>query len=518
MNARSWRLGLLLILLCASPAAAESPWSTEEFLGRRKEWEKFLDTSIKVEGRVLAFNKQQLRLQRCDVVFHLGENHAGRVTSSRRVEMRGRLRKVDDKIGFYVDDLQGIPSDHDEFQSRDSRINPAKSEDYYALADWATGRATFYEDRELKKQAMAIYRKGVETEAHGLPPDDVAGRYALATKAVDYGIAELGDRLTFEGGLIESRSALGRVPPNAQELSTVAADLARRLPGAQTPLATIPADLAARFAKDPLEAWRRSTPAEQPILQRLLWGRIQTARITLDAEADGRNGREISERLKRIVPEEADLALKYDDQYLKYRVERASGLTRPELVGLAEELAGRKKPDEARQAIVTWLKAREPRWREEGSRGLVTLANERLALLKDEPGAVALLIEAADQNPEVTEAATRLQSMGYAHRGGRWQRASTLPDRPIAPEAPAPAGPDSLQVGLSAQHLRQMLGEPTSRSRIATGQGITESWAYGLPGTTRLVVVLQRKFNDRELKVSAFSSTDASRRSPSGAW
>lgn len=207
MNAWRWGVGLLLVLLSASPAIADSPWSTEEFLARRKEWEKFLDTSIKVEGRVLGFNRQQLRLQRCDVIFHLGENHSGRVTSSRCVEMRGRLRKVDDKIGFYVDDLQGIPSDHDEFQSRDSRINPAKAEDYYELADWAAGRAEFYEDRDLKKQAMAIYRKGVEAEAHGLLSDDVAGRYSLATKARNYGIGELGDRLTFEGGLLESRAA-----------------------------------------------------------------------------------------------------------------------------------------------------------------------------------------------------------------------------------------------------------------------------------------------------------------------
>lgn len=518
MNAWRWGVGLLLILSSASPAAAESPWSTEEFLARRKEWAKFLDTSIKVEGRVLGFNRQQLRLQRCDVVFHLGENHSGRVTSSRRVEMRGRLRKVDDKIGFYVDDLQGIPSDHDEFQSRDSRINPAKADDYYELADWATGRAEFYEDRELKKQALALYRKGVEAEAHGLPADDVAGRYALATKARDYGIAELGDRLTFEGGLLESRAALGRVPLDPQGLSAVAVDLARRLPGAKVPLATVPADLAERFAKDPLEAWRRSTPAEQPMLQRLLWVRVQAARITVDAEEDGRNGRDISEQLKRMVPEEAALATKFEDKYLTYRVERASGLTRPELVGLAEELTGRKKLEEARQAIQTWLKAREPRWREEGARGLVTLADERVALLKDEPGAVALLIEAVARNPEATEAATRLQSLGYAYLAGRWQRASTLPDRRMAPAAPDTPGPDSLQIGLSGEQLRQLLGEPASRSRIATGQGVTESWAYGLRGTSRLVIVLQRKFDSRELKVSGFSSTDATRGGQKGSW
>ncbi len=517
MNAPRWGLSLLLMLLSVSPAAADSPWSTEEFLARRKEWEKFLDTSIKVEGRVLAFNRQQLRLQRCDVIFHLGENHSGRVTSSRRVEMRGRLRKVDDKIGFYVDDLQGIPSDRDEFQSRDSRINPAKADDYYELADWAAGRASFYEDRELTKQAMAIYRKGVEAEAHSLPADDAAGRYELATKARDYGIAELGDRLTFEGGLIESRAALGHVPLDPQGLSTVAVDLTRRLPGAKVPLAAVPADLAERFATDPLEAWRRSTPAEQPMLQRLLWVRVQTARITLDAEEDGRNGRDISEQLKRMVPEEATLAAKFEDKYLTYRVERASGLTRPELVGLAEELTGRKKPEEARQAIQTWLKTREPRWREEGARGLVTLADERLALLKDEPGAVALLIEAVERNPEATEAATRLQSLGYAYLAGRWQRASTLPDRRMPPETPA-AGLDSLQVGLSAEHLRQLLGEPTSRSRIVTGQGVTESWAYGLRGASRLLVVLQRKFDERELKVSGYSTTDSSRPGQPGSW
>ena len=129
-------------------------------------------------------------------------------------------------------------------------------------------------------------------------------------------------------------------------------DLARRLPGARTAPSAVAPDLVERFAKDPLEAWRRSTPAEQPVLQRLLWGRVQTARILLDAEADGRNGKDIAEQLKRLVPEEMRLAEQFELKFLAYRVERAAGLTRPELVSLTEDLKGRQRAEEARKAIL----------------------------------------------------------------------------------------------------------------------------------------------------------------------
>ena len=492
----------LLALSLGPLVQADSPWSTEEFLARQPDWERILGAPIKVEGRVLSANKQLLRLQKCDVVFHLEENHSARVTSTRHVELRGRLKKEDGKVVFQVDDLSPLPSDEAEFSSREARIKQPRSRDWYELAEWAAGRAKFYNDRKLREHALVAFRKGVEFEAQELPADKIPARFELADKAEEYEQQELADWLRFEASVLQSRQVLGRTPLQAAEIATAIKEIGRRLPGSgvqpEIPLTT----LEAAFETDPFEAWRKATIAERRLLQRILMNRLQTARILMSAEADGRNGQEVAEEFRRSIPEDRAQAAAWDARHLAYRAARSGGLTRNELLSLIEDLTRQSGAEAARGAAEVWIKAREPRWREEGARGLVTLASERRGLLKDETGALALLIEADKQSPEQGEAAAQLQELGYHKVGGSWQRRAPEPDVSAAANAAA----DPLSIGQTETVLRQALGEPTLRNRVATARGVTESWVFGVRGSSRLVVVLQRRNQDAELKVTAFST------------
>ncbi|OYW14500.1 MAG: hypothetical protein B7Z55_15725, partial [Planctomycetales bacterium 12-60-4] len=133
----------------------------------------------------------------------------------------------------------------------------------------------------------------------------------------------------------------------------------------------------------------------------------------------------------------------------------------------------------------------------------VELADDYLTLLQDEPRGVAYLVEAHRREPESTVVQNRFEQLGYTYDGVSWKKSSPMA-QPTAASL-NPAAPGQLAAGMSIVELTKMLGEPTSRTRIATAAGSDEFWVYGRAGEgSRLVIELRRSQPEDPYKVARF--------------
>ena len=63
-----------------------------------------------------------------------------------------------------------------------------------------------------------------------------------------------------------------------------------------------------------------------------------------------------------------------------------------------------------------------------------------------------------------------------------------------------------IAVGMKASALRSLMGRPESTGRAVTNSGLIEVWSYGTPGTSRLIVHLERSGPLGEPKVIEFGN------------
>ena len=166
--------------------------------------------------------------------------------------------------------------------------------------------------------------------------------------------------------------------------------------------------------------------------------------------------------------------------------------TRQEVVQLANDFRSRQLPVLARQALQSWLRAREDRLREDGSLGLLQLAEDYLLLLQDEMKAVALLLEAYKLDPSFEDVTRRLESLGYKMVRGAWtkEKAVKPASDPSTTDANATGG---ISVGMTESALRKLLpARPESIARVITSTSVIEVWSYGPIGTSPLTIRLER--------------------------
>lgn len=486
--------------------AAENVWSVEHLNSRKAEWEQLVGPTIRIEGRITLHGKGQLRLAKCDLVFHVNEAQLRSLNGKRTVELAGRLKKDDGKLSFEVLQVQVVPTDIEQFESRTVKLRNPRPDDWYELGDWAAGRGRFYDDAELTKKAHTAYSNGVKIEWRTLPADDGEARIQLALKAKEYKLPD--DQrmeILHEGYRLLWQAALKMEKPDPAVWSQLATRLANDLPGSTQPLPQFPAELKQRYEQQALTVYRESPEATRQQLHRLFYASVVLKPIVLEAAVDGRDGNVIADRIDRAVPEEHALAEKYREAKLAWRLARAATATRQEIEQLANDYRSRQLPVLARQALQTWLQAREGRMREDGSTGLMQLAEDYLALLRDETKAASLLKEAYKLDPAFEDVTRKLESLGYKLDRGAWMKEVAAKPAADSPKSETSSA-GGLAVGMTASALRTLMGRPSSTGRAITNTGLIEVWSYGTLGTSRLIVHLERTGPTGESKVIEFGN------------
>lgn len=484
---------------------AENVWSVEYLNSRKSEWEQLIGPTIRIEGRVTLHGKGQLRLAKCDLTFHATDAQLRSVNSKRTVELAGRFKKIDGKVSFEVTQILAIPTDLEEFESRSAKFRNPRPDDWYELGDWATQRSQFYDDAELLKKSLTAYANGIKVERRSFAADDAEARFQLASKAKKYNLPDdLRADLSHEGYRLLWQASLKDDKADAETWRQLAIRITRDLPGCEDSTSAFPAALKQRYDREPITVYRESPEPARKQLNRILYAAVSLKAILQEASADGRNGDIIADRIEQAIPEERQLAEKYRDLKLGWRLSRIATATRQEVEQLARDYSSRQQPQLARQAFQLWLQAREKRMRDDGPLGLLQLADEYLALLKDEPKAVTFLKEASKLDPSFADVSQRLHSLGYEFERGEWRKESA-PTTNHPPNGDA-ASKGAISVGMSATAIQTMLGSPNSKSRAITSHGVAEVWCYGVAGTSRLIVHLERSDLASEAKVVEFGN------------
>lgn len=479
--------------------AAEEIWSIEQLNAQKEHWADWLDKPLKVEGRVSAVSKRQFRFVRCDLTFHVTEEQSRTVGNVRNVEVSGRMKKDKEtgKLIFVADRVKVLPTDAEQFDSREARLKSANAEDWYELASWARTRGTFYGDDELLSRAKRAWLKGIHFERQSLPDGDAEARFDLADKLADSKLEEaLRTELVHEG----ARLKWERAKNDARERTGFSEWLAKTYPVATRPLDAVPVELQRRYEAQPLETFRAADDATRDVLARLFFIQVESTRILALAKNDGSNASAIADALEERVPERVDLIRKYRDQSFEWRKTSVTSASRQEALRLAEELKSRDQADAARDLLRRWIHSREDRLRKDGPIGLMQLAEDYLQLVQDEHTAVKLLAEAHKLDPSFADSSERLKQLGYRLEQERWVKGEASDGL----QTPGQASHGQLSIGMTSDEVLALLGTPTAKSRVFTSAGVHEVWSFGRRGAPRLLIQLQRSSAGNVPKVTRF--------------
>ncbi|WP_010587188.1 hypothetical protein [Schlesneria paludicola] len=485
--------------------AAENLWTVQK-LNDSKPWDRFVGSPIpiRVEGRMGPFGNGQFRLMRCDVKFTIDNTKLRTVTNKASVEVTGQFKSEGSKLEFAVTDLKVVPGYLEQFDSRVAKMRLPKSQDWVELGKWASERGQFYEDADMLKKAHEAYSSAIDADYRALKSSDAAGRFELAKKINEYQLPQRRRlELMHEGFRIEWRSAQKVEPPDPAVWKKLALQITSEFPGVEIPLESIPQELRDAYEQDADSTYRNATDEQRPILQRLLLISILKKSLLFGESRDGHDGDEIAAQVEKLIPEEKGLAEKHRMARLAYGLAHVGTATRPEVEKLSASYRERGQAQNADLALLGWIKSHEPRLKGDGVPGLMQLADEYLTLLHDERSAIEYLKDAYRIDPTFEDLKAKFTSLGYQLKDSRWIKPQADRQSRAEPVAQSSAG---ISQGMTAAHLRRLLGEPRTVSRAMTARGTTEVWSFGPLGSTPLVVRLEQRSRDTEPKVTAFSA------------
>ncbi len=502
---RGFVLTSFVVAAIASPAWAQV-WSVRQLQASKTDWDKLVDSPLHVEGRLASVLKNQVRLQKCELSFTMTDELARQAANAKNLELTGRIRKENGKLFFEVAVLKAMPPDLAQFQTKELAIKGNRAEDWYSLAEWARERGEFYDDAELKDATRVCLTRGIASEVRSLPPDDREGRLKLADKASEFKLpAAVSNDLRHGAFRQWWQSAIVNNPQEAAELTALEKRLGTVWPDALRPLANWPGELAEAYFQDPLVTFSAADPLQQRQLQRVFGVQVQIRRITVDAADDGRNGNDIATQLARVVPEQPQLAESYRDKHLGYQLSQIKTASRQAALSLAEQFRQRDRAELALETLRKWLAAKEqepPVQRD--ATALIALSDDYRQWLKDDKQALSLLTAAYRLEPQSEDVAIRMKDLGYEQRGGRWERMIPTTTDPLPAKLPGIDAP--IAIGMTATELKERIGQPQSRTVIATAGKVDEWWTFGVGEGSRLMIQLQHRRSDREPRVVRFEN------------
>lgn len=517
--------GLIIVgLFVPTIANAAGAQSVQSFVEIKPQWPELVGSTFRIEGVYAILTKDSLRMRNCDLPFKSSQPLKVSGTS-KVVEVSGRLAKeaTSGKLYFEIDSIRSLPTDLQTVAERERAISRGTPQQWYELAEWARGRGKFYNDEDLLERAKVINRKGLILERQELKELTPQALRQLAARVPELGLEDslrldwLHESLSLEWESLQKSAPKLEL---ADDEFDTAKDpvfqflqrLDKDLPGAKVRADNVLPLEANEYRRNPVLTYRnaKDSDARRRKLERLFHVDVATAAIARMTKADGSNGDEVAKHLDELLPEQHELAEKHRDNELAYRVKHAATLSRNQLAELAQRCRDRKQEALAKEAITSWLARRETSLRKDGVTGLIQLADERIALLQDQPGAGSALLEALRLAPKNEDVIERLKKLGYQEVNGQWVHPQANPQTPNPPQ---PAVPESElernirlgvpTVGMTPAQLLKCLGAPQSLTRVATSGRVTETWTYRDGPSVRHRITVERQTLRRTAFVKA---------------
>lgn len=514
---------LVLVLLTPAIATAAGAQSLQSFVELKPKWPDFVGSSFRIEGHYSILVRDSLRMKNCDLAFKASQP-IKLLGSSKVVEVSGRLAKeaTSGKLYFEIDQIRQLPTDLQTLAERERAIARGTPMQWYELAEWAEARGKFYNDEELIDRAKIANRKGLNLERQELKELTPAALRTLASRIPEWGLEDslrldwLHESYWLEWEALQKSAP--KIDLTADELD-VAKDpvfqflnrLDKDFPGAKTrPVEAVLPLLINEYRRSSVLTYHNASDAKRRTLERLFHIEIARTAISRITKPDGSNGSEIANLIDELISEQHELAEKHREAELVFQVQNSATLTRNQLGDVVQRCRDRKQEPLAKEAITRWLARREVSLRKDGVTGLIQLADERLALLQDHPGAGALLLEALQVAPKNEDILERLKKLGYQEVNGQWVAPQA---NPAAPNAPLPVANETdlersirlgvPKIGMTPAQLLKCLGSPQSLTRVATSGRVTETWTYRDGKTISYSVTVERRPNRGTAEVVA---------------
>jgi hypothetical protein len=135
---------------------------------------------------------------------------------------------------------------------------------------------------------------------------------------------------------------------------------------------------------------------------------------------------------------------------------------------------------------------------------LIALADDYRQWLKDDAKAIALLKAAHQLEPLSEDVLSRMKDLGLEQRGGRWE--PIVNAAPVNKPSALPGSESPIAIGMTAKELQESIGQPQSRTIVATLGGVEEWWTFGAGEGSRLMIQLQRRRNESQSRVVRFEN------------
>lgn len=497
--------------------------------------DNFAGKEVVVEGVVKSRSgrgeQSKLRLERCKAVFLASEIQLQEVRARENVEITGvaRVRNdaadSEDRLYVQVRSLKRLPTDIQRFEIKASGLTEGDSEGWNKLAVWAKRRYELFQDPDIGARARIAGQNAITAERKS-----AAGNPRL--------LSALRDRLKSEK-LIENFDFDGL------EHEILHAEL--NFLGSQTSenLRAIAANVHDRLLQPagdslaPLEVSQQKSYLTNPVAWYLLAGkpvRRQLARFWKISLLDRAN-RMDAERLGQTASAKLTLAESASNELPDYptvlnpfvrstvdgllqKMDRLNDRELARAATLIETVLGdRRQADRVRQ---NWLrgqyeqlKTTEQLAAEQAKRLNAASppldAHERLRLgnlwLAWFPGVATaksqagqLLVEASLIDSKLVGPELKLRELGYRPKsGGGW----------VSPELPGKNGTgreaeamSSIKIGDKADKVRDLLGVPTTQTRVLGKEWISHVWEY--EGVT---YILREDMRSGYSQVTAIHST-----------
>lgn len=502
-----WSAWIGAILLCPFlsgllfPASVRAePRSIQEFLSFEDKWQTFVVTGYvwHLEGRLIGINDGTLMFTNCSLPFRISKEQANNRGATGVVEVTGRIVEEPKGLAFKVEKLVSAPRDIDRIKLKRLSIDSQKPEQWYELADWTKKRGEFYHDKELHAAAHELNRQGILAEMRQIDPTNEEAFQRLLQKGRDRQVGtDLIQQLQHDALRARWRT-LKEAPASEAPLKEFHARLLNDLHGAGTVLKSFPNELDQNYQSNPGQTFAAANQETRETLARLFAIDVLLIQIQGKARPDGSNGYEIAALIRSSVPERKDLAEEYENRAERWHLQRLGTFTRTQLDEFTGRLERQGKKVQAHDARKMWLIAREEFYRQDGARGLADLAQLWIDLLRDEHEAAQLYMAAWKENPNYTPAVEWLVRHGYTLHNGSWLTAEAMAQLPVSPRERA-IREGRVEVGMTSRELQAALGAgPTTMTRVASRQLVTEWWTYEQAG---ICVELRRSTLDRDAVV-----------------
>lgn len=503
---RYFLLTLIVLVLCQDIAFAADR-SIQYFVSQREQWKRLIGVTQTLEGRISTFNSKSLRFRNCPIPFYFVGSVPKLDSSFKNVELTGALARENGRLLFNVTSLQKMPTDIEDFITRETKIDRAKPRDWYALADWARRRADFYDDQGLAQKALSAYKSGIDADYRQLLVKQSESLLKLADRAQQYQLDPLlYDALRHEALVLDWQKLKKQKNPDQGPLIS---QILKYFPTAKTPQKKdVPVERK-QYLENPTEVFQQADKQKQQRLVRWFYSQLLLENILKKLGTGGSNGFEIAKLIEQQLPERTDLVTQYQNMQLDFDFNRLDELPRQYVLDLSQEYQRRGNQKKAKQTLVNWLGGRQRKLEANDADGRVRLARDLIELVGDKATGTKLLLQAWSLNPKSTEAATLLARMGFMLQNEKWlnpQEVKEFRDDPIRKAIRN----GTVIAGMNRDQVKKALGAPTQIGRSFSGGEINELWIYGEASNQSLIIQLSRKQRTQGFKVIRIKSAQMS--------